>query len=103
MGGVWIAVRSRVRIHDPGQAAIVADHDVRIGIVGEERREGGDALANVAAHQQAAVAVHVVAEGQLRQVAAVERDHDAAQKTAQHDAAGAFVGRQAVALRPADN
>ena len=38
MARVRIAVGKRERIHDPRQPAVVAEHDVRIRIVSEERR-----------------------------------------------------------------
>ena len=98
MGGVGIAVGGGERVHDPGEAAVVADHDVGVLVEGEEGRERGDAVAHVAAHQQAAVGVDVVAEGQLAEVVAVEREADAAQEAAERDAAGALVGGEAVGL-----
>ena len=94
--GVGIGVRRGEGIHDPGEAAIVADDDVGILIEGEERRQGGDAIADVAAHEQAALGVHVVAEGQLGEIAAVEGEQKAAQEAANYDAAGAFIGGEVV-------
>jgi hypothetical protein len=40
----------------------------------------GHAVAHVAAHQDAALVVHVVAEGQLGDVAAIERDEERRKK-----------------------
>ena len=93
MARVRIAVRDRERIHDPRQSAIVAEHDVRIRIVGEEWRECRYSISHVASHQQLAILIHVIAERQLREIAAVERDNDAAQKTAEYDTAVALVRR----------
>ena len=87
MGGVGIVVGGGEGVDDPGKAAVVAEHDVGVLIEGEERRQGRDAVADVAAHQQTALGVDVVAEGQLAQIAAIEGDQDAAQEAAEHDAA----------------
>ena len=103
MGRIRITVGSSEGIDHPRQPAIVAEHDVRIRIVGEKRRQRRYAIAHIAPHQQPAIAVHIIAERQLGQVAAVEGDNDAAQEAAQHDAARALVGGKVVALRPADN
>ena len=93
---VRIALRRGEAVHHPRQPAIVADDDVRIAVEDEERGECLDALADVAAHQQPAARGDVVAEGQLAQVAAVERDDQPAEEPAELDAARALVGREAV-------
>ena len=103
MAGVGVVVRSGEGIHDPGEAAIVAEHDVRVLLEGQEGRQRGHALAHVAAHQQAALGVHVVAEGQLGQVAAVECQQNPAQEAAQRDAAVALVGGEVVGLALRDS
>jgi hypothetical protein len=69
------------------KAAIVADDDVGILIEGEEGRQGRDAIAHIAAHEQTALRIYIVAEGQLGDIAAVECKQEAAQKAANHDAA----------------
>src|ERR1700723_4767504 len=99
MSGVRISIRRSEGIHHPGQAAVIADDNVRILIESKERREGGDAIANIAVDKQAALRVDVVAEGDLGDVAAVERNQRAAQKAAQFDAARALV-RGAVVVLP---
>mgnify|MGYP003693694633 CR=1 FL=1 len=71
---------------------------IRIGIEGEERRERLHAIADVAPHQQPALRRDVVAERQLRQVAAIERDQQTPEESAEDDPAGALVRRQAVGL-----
>ncbi len=97
MPRVRIGLRRRERVHDPPQPSVVADDHVGIGI---ERQEASgerlDALAHVPPHQQPAVGAHVVAERQLRQIAAIERDEQAPQEPAEHDPAGALVRRDAV-------
>ena len=50
MARVRIVVGNRKRVHDPREPAVVAEHDVRIRIVGEERRERRYAVAHVAMH-----------------------------------------------------
>jgi hypothetical protein len=55
MRRVGIGVRRGEGIHDPGEPAIVADHNVGILIEGEERRQGRHAIAHVAPHQQPAL------------------------------------------------
>ena len=82
MAGVGIAVGGGEGVDHPGEAAVVADDDVGIGIEGEEGRKRGYAITHVAAHQQPALGVDVVAEGQLGEVAAVEGDEEAAQEAA---------------------
>ena len=57
-----------------------------------------DAIAHGTPHQQPAVGGYVIAERQLRQVAAVERDNEAPQEAAEDDAARTLVGRQVVGL-----
>ena len=91
MRRVGVAVRLGKRIENPRQASVVAQDNVRISVEGEERRQGRDPVPHFAPHQEAAVRVDIVAEGQLAQVAAIERDQDAAQETAQLDAAVALV------------
>ena len=98
MGRVRILVGSGERIHHPRKPAILADHHIWVGIVGEKRSQGRYAIAHVAPHQQPALRVHVVAEGQLSQIAAVDRKQDAAQKAAELDAAVALIGGKTVAL-----
>ena len=56
------------------------------------------ASTHAAPHEQAALRVHVVAERQLGEVAAIERDDHTAQETPEDDAAVALVGREAVGL-----
>ena len=51
---VRIAVARRVGVVDPEQAA-VGEHQIRIAIEGEERRDLGDALADVAVEDDAAL------------------------------------------------
>ena len=91
-------VRRRERVHHPRQPPIVADDDVRIRIEGEEWRERLNAFAHIAPHHQPALHRHIVAERQLRDVAAIDGDEQAAEESAEHDAAAAFVRRQAVGL-----
>jgi hypothetical protein len=55
VGGVGIGVGGGEGVHHPGEAAVVADDDVGVLVEGEEGRERGDALADVAAHEQAAL------------------------------------------------
>ena len=98
MRRVRIAVRRSESVDDPGEAAIVAHHDVRILIEGQERRQRRHAIAHVAPHQQPAVRRHVVAEGQLCQVAAIECQQDPAQKSAHHNSASALVRGKVVRL-----
>ena len=98
MSRVRIAVGGSECVHDPGEPAIVANHDVRILIEGKKGRQRRYAIAHVAPHQQTALGVHIVAERQLAEIAAIEGDEDAAQEAAQHDAASALVGREAVRL-----
>ena len=62
-----------------------------------------NAIAHVAPHQQPALRVHVIAERQLCEVAAVERDQMPAQEAAEHNAAVALVGRQVVGLALRDS
>ena len=87
-----------IAVDHPRQPPIVADDDVRILVEGEEGRERRDPLADVAPHQQPALRRHIVAERQLGEIAAVERDDQPSEIAAEHDAAVAFVRRQAVAL-----
>src|SRR6185436_17743321 len=94
MAGVWIAGRHRERVHHPREAAVLADDDVGILVVDEERRERLGAGADVAPHQQAALGGDVVTERQLGQIAAVEGDDQAPEEAAELDAAAALVGRQ---------
>ena len=96
MARVRKRVGRREPVRDPRQAAVLAHDDVRIGIEGEEGRQRGDAIPDVAAHQQTALRADIVAEGQRRDVAAVEGDERAAQEAAQDDAAGALVRREVV-------
>jgi hypothetical protein len=49
-------------------------------------------------HQQLAIVLYVITERQLGEISAVERDHDPAQKTSEHDTAVALIRRQAVGL-----
>src|SRR6185437_745582 len=65
---------------------------------GEERRQRRYTIAHVAPNQQSAIAVYIIAEWQLADVAAIEGEQDAAQKTAKLNSAGAFVGGEAVGL-----
>ena len=95
---VRVTVGDRERVHQPRQPAIVIEDDIRIGVDGEERRQRGHAIPDIAPHQQPALCGHVVAERQLREIAAVERDNHAPQNAAQHDPAIAFVRREAVGL-----
>ena len=95
---VRIAIGRREPVHDPRQPAVVAQDDVGIRFQGQKRRQRRDAVAHVPAHQQAAVARHVVAERQLAEIAAIERDQQPAREAAEDDPAGALVGRQAVGL-----
>ena len=98
MSRVWIAVRKRERIHDPGQPAIVSENDICIGIEREKRRQCRNAVANIAPHQQAAIAFDIIAERQLRKIALVQRDDHAAQETAEDNAAISFVGSEIVSF-----
>ena len=79
--------------------AVLADHDVGVGIEGEKRAgQRLDALQDVAPHQQPAVRRDVVAEGQLGEVAAVERDQETPEEAAERDPAVAFVRGDAVSF-----
>ncbi len=92
MPRVRIAVRGRERVHDPAQPAIVADDHVGIFVERQEAAgERGDAVADVAPHQQPAVGADVVAERQLGEIAAIERDEQPAEESAEDDAARALV------------
>ena len=95
--------RSRERIQHPGEPAIVADDDVGIRIEGQEGRQRLHAIADVAAHQQQAVLVDVVAEGKLGEVAAIEGNQHAAQEAAHANAAVALIGGEAVGLALRDS
>ena len=77
---------------------MVADDDVRIRIVREQWHQRRHAIAHVATHQQPALLVDVVTKRQLREVTAFERDENAAQESAEEDAAVALIGRQIVRL-----
>ncbi len=98
MRRIRISGRDREAINNPGEAAILAEHDIGIWVVGEERRQCRYAIAEVAAHQQPALRRDVIAEGELGEVAAVERDEEPPEKPAEHDPAGALVGCEAVAF-----
>ena len=74
------------------------DHDVRVGIEREEGRELLHPVVQPAAHEQAAVRIHVVAERQLRQIAAIERNQRTAQPAAEPDASRALIGGQIVGI-----
>ena len=91
MRRVGISVRLRKGIQNPGQPAIIAHHNIRILIEGEERRQSGGTLAHCAPHQQTALSVHIVAERQLGQVAAVKGNQSAAHESAQLNAATALI------------
>ena len=81
VGGVGIGFGGGEGVEHPGQAAVVADHDIGVRIEGEKWSQGLDAIMKGAPHQQNAVGIDVVAEGHLAQVAAVEGDQDAAQES----------------------
>src|SRR6185437_3921874 len=51
------AVRGGESIHDPVQPAILADHNVRIRIKSEKWSQGGHPRAEIASHQQPALAI----------------------------------------------
>src|SRR5262249_38943835 len=55
-------------------------------------------IAHVATHKQPALRVDVVAKRQLREITAVKRDENAAQESAEKDAAVSLIGRQVVSL-----
>ncbi len=61
VGGVGVGVGGGVGVDDPGEAAVVADDEVGVLVEGEEGGKGRDAIADVAAHEQAAVGGYVVA------------------------------------------
>jgi hypothetical protein len=98
VGGIGVGVGSGVGVEDPGEFAGVADDEVGVLVEGEEGGEGGYALADVAAHEEAAVRGDVVAEGELADVAAIEGEEDAAEEASEADASCALVGGEIVAL-----
>ena len=96
MPRVGIGIRRRVSIGDPEQPAVVSDDDVRVLVEGQEARDRLEAIADGPAHQQPARRRDVVAERQLREIAAVERDEEPPEEAAEHDAALAFIRREGV-------
>ena len=66
-------------------------------------RQRADPIANRSAHQQPALRVDVVAERQLRDIAAIERNEQPAEEPAESDAAVAFVRGQVVLLTLRDS
>ena len=67
-------------------------------IEGKERSYCRHAFPNVAPHQEPTLRIDVITERQLPQIAAVDRQNDAPQKPAQHDAASALIGSEIVVL-----
>ena len=95
---VRIRARRGEAVEHPHQPPLVAEDDVRIGVEGEERRDRGDALADVASHQQPALRRDVVAERQPGEIAAVEGDEQPPEQAAERDAARALVRGDAVGV-----
>ena len=71
--------------------SVVAEHNVRVLLEGEEWGQRRHTIAHIAPHQQPALRSHIVTEGQLGQIAAVECEQNAPQKAAQHNAARALI------------
>ena len=99
--GVRVAVGKGVSIDDPDQASVGgADHEIRVAILLEERRDELDALANVAAEQDAGTRfkalrrrTFVSPRRRLKASFGERRIPDA-------DAAPALIGRIVILLRP---
>ena len=98
MYGVRIRVGRGEGVDDPGQSSVGAHNDIGIVVEGEKRRQRSRPVMHVAQHQQAAVGRHIVAEWELRDVSTIECQQRAAQESAQHDAAVAFVRSEIVRL-----
>ena len=85
-------------VHDPVEAAVVADDDVGVLVEGEEGRKSGDAIATLRRMSSRLLGVDVVTEGELGEVAAIEGEQEAAEESAQDDAAVALIGGEIVGL-----
>jgi hypothetical protein len=84
---VWVGIGRREGVHQPVDPAILTDHDVGVGIEGQKRGELLDASLKVTTHQQSAlVRSDIVAERQLRKIAAIERNQRTAQPPTQPNA-----------------
>src|SRR6185437_5107919 len=82
MSRVGVVVGGGERVHHPVQAAVLAHHDVGVRLVGKKRCQSFHTRAHIAAHQQPAAVVHVVAEGQLGEITARGRDQNTPQPAA---------------------
>ena len=95
---VWIDVGGGEGVHQPVDVSVLPDHHVGVGVEREEGRELLHAFAQLATHQQAALGSHIVAERQLRQIAAIERNQHTAQPPTQPNAAVSLVGGEIIGI-----
>src|SRR6266542_2501511 len=99
-GAVPLAVRvaraGRVRVVDPVELA-VDDDEVRIGVVAEERRDQGFALADLAVEQDTAVTLQLLRDEHV-EVTEADREQDAVPEAGDRYAAAAAEARRRVVL-----